>query len=326
MKRLSVLLIVGVLVALSAMPALAIADPDSLLWTSAVGYTDTVEDGDYLIIGFYNIEYATIPLESASETFLASASFESAIVQSDNPTPYNDNGYGVGIVSFYWSADQATDLSFTTTGLWEVTIQGSPSAFPSPLTVTTSSIPFSTGVASNLALTLGIRTLASGMEALWNADGDQYDLLEGSLLASDGEDYFEQVIPNLRQMAPKLFGGSISAASFQEFEETFTQDERQVRQTVLSGTTLDANFLAIEAEWQVPWMISAAIFFYSVVAVFCILYMRTPRAKVEFVFVVFLIATPFGAYAGLVDMVFAALVAFAATLAIVYFVSWRGAN
>ena len=323
MKRLVAFLIVITLTLLPTSTVKAIDDPDSLLWTSAVGYSGVVETGDFLIIAGYNIAYAVTPVEIATETFLTSVSFEGSVIQTANIVSMNDNGYNEGLISFFFSPDEASDLSLTTIGLWEVTVQGSPAIFPSPQTVTTSSIVFITGAASNLAITVTLRSHANFLEALWNADGDTFDLIEGSLFASDGEDYFERVIPNLRQIAPYLFGGSIQSASYLEFEETFTQDERAARRSVLDGSTLDTSLIAIEDEWRIPWEISAALIFYTIVAIFAIFYMRTPNAKVEFVFLVFLVATPFGAWAGMVDMVFAALVTFASVAAIVYFVSWR---
>ena len=221
-RRLLYSIAIAVLVVLlTAMPVLAIADPVSPPQVLAVYiYEDLAVDGDLGILIDYYIEYAAIPSEPVTESYLASFINIDGITQIATVAPYTfqyagytDDGYNRGMVWIYISAtDVATYLiDSADEALYDIWLMGNPTV-PSGWTgdppKTTASIDlWYTAGDSAILLALDVLRLAQDLELAWALDMIETTAL-GTRLTSIGESYFENVITNLRALAPSCFSVS----------------------------------------------------------------------------------------------------------------------
>src|SRR3990172_6327807 len=110
-----------------AVPVFAVDPPGSISVISAKVTRFLVEENDMLIVFHYNLDYASIPDEPASDTF----SFRlydtdgTTLLLSAIPYVYLNNGYGQGVSAFYFSAEDAP----TWGGAYIINIVGSPAYF-----------------------------------------------------------------------------------------------------------------------------------------------------------------------------------------------------
>ena len=121
----------------------AIADPASISIENVRAYQSVLETGDLLVVVKYDLVYASTPTELINNAYVGRFMRGAAELNSDDPFPFNDNGYGVGIFSFYWTPDEVLDSSIefndTNTEGYSVNFQGKLGVFPGsiPLTSTT---------------------------------------------------------------------------------------------------------------------------------------------------------------------------------------------
>lgn len=228
-KRIGVVLFC-VLVAFMAtnMPVLAIADPDSPPQVTAVYvYEDLLEDGDVGVLIDYFIEYAAIPTEPVTESYLASFIDIDGTTQLGTVAPYTfqyagyaDDGYNRGMVWIYFTAADASAAGIVKANeaLYTVWLMGNPtieSGWPGdpPKTIAGIDLWYPAGDHSVL-LALDVLRLAGYLELAWSLDMIETTAL-GSRLTTIGEAYFPNVINNLRTMAPNCF----SVAEYTQIQE-----------------------------------------------------------------------------------------------------------
>jgi len=202
------------------MPVLAIADPDSPPQVLAVYiYEDLLEDGDMGVFVDYFIDYtiAGIPTEPVTESYLASFIDTDGATQLGTVAPYTfqytgytDDGYNRGMVWIYFTAAEVTadSIDSANIALHEVWLMGNPtipSGWPGDTPLTTAGIDYwqTTGDSATL-LALQVLSLAQALELAWSIDMIETTAL-GSRLTTAGEGYFENVITNLRTIAPLCF-------------------------------------------------------------------------------------------------------------------------
>jgi len=204
------------------------ADPDQLQIEYARGYENLKEDGDLLIVGKYNIEYSSIPTHPVTETFLFRFidPATGTELQSVEATAFNNLGYGKGAFAFYFDEAEVTAQSITFGGTYTAKIQGNPAAFPSPPTIETTTITWRPTIANVFHLNNDVVDIAQELEIAWISDSVILlaTAFSGLVFTTEGELYFEQVIPNLRNILPSLFTGSVTQPNFDEIDATFNQD------------------------------------------------------------------------------------------------------
>ena len=209
-KLLRILIVLTIVIApfLYGSAVLAIDDPDSDPSISNVKANRyLLESGDVLIYGDYNIPYATVPGESATNSFifrLLDGSTEKGVI-----LPYSlmDNGYNEGVFSFYFSA--ADNLTWGEA--YTIRISQNPAQFEDPTyidyEIPASAYTSSTAQADNkIELAINIIAAATRLEV----DHTSYTFLDssasGTVLSSPtGETYFRNVVYGLQLMAPSLF-------------------------------------------------------------------------------------------------------------------------
>ena len=220
-KRISIVLFC-VLVAFMATnkPVLAIADPDSPPQVMAVYiYEDLLEDGDMGVFVDYFIEYAAIPTEIVTESYLVSFIDTDGLTQIATVAPYTymgagytDKGYQRGMAWIYISAADVITYTIDKDNMasHEVWLMGNPtvpSGWIGDPPKTTAGIDdwLATGEGDpNVLLAERVKTFAQILNTAWGIEMMEETVI-GYRLTAAGEGYFEGVVTNLRVMAPTCF-------------------------------------------------------------------------------------------------------------------------
>ena len=227
------------------MPVLAIDDPDDPPNILAVYiYEDLLEDGDMGVFVDYFIDYtiAGIPTETVTESYLVSFIDTDGTTQIATIAPYTyqgagytDNGYQRGMAWIYINAADVTTYSIDSANiaLHEVWLMGNPtvpSGWAGDPPKTTAGIDFwqTTGDSATL-LAIRVLTFAEILNTAW---GGVIEMVEGTVLGSRlttaGESYFENVVQNLRIIAPSCFAIS-----------TVTQTQEDLDYSTAFGATIE---------------------------------------------------------------------------------------
>ena len=119
LKACTVVVVAVVAVFFAVQVIYAITNPDALLVPSAQCYGGLVEVGDIGCITHYDIDYASIPTELASEAFLNGfvSSSTTAVLRSSTPYVFVNSGYGNGAINIYFSAAEVDVNSAITTSI-----------------------------------------------------------------------------------------------------------------------------------------------------------------------------------------------------------------
>jgi len=201
---------------LTAVSVLAIADPDSPPAVNAVYvYDNVLEDGDCGVLVDYFIDYAAIPDETATESYIVAFIDTDGLTQLKSVAPYafNEKGYNYGMAWIYFTPAEVTADSIDSAdiALYKVWLIGNPTvpsgwAGDPPKTIAGID-EWSTVDDPSTTLASRILYYADVLELEWAVD-----LIEetsvGSRLTTLGESYFTNVMPNLRLMAPTCFSSS----------------------------------------------------------------------------------------------------------------------
>lgn len=218
-KLLSAFILAVLALSLFATPVLAIADPDSPPQVNAVYvYEDLLEDGDTGILVDYYLDYdftlpiteTPVPDETATEAFMAVFVDTDGATQLKTVAPYTfiHSGYGRGLIWLYFTAAETTSYGLNSANqtLYQVWLIGNPTLDWSgdpPKTIAGVDYWQTTG---DPAVLLALRVLyyADQLELIWGTNMIEATAL-GNKLTTTGASYFENVITNLRIMAPAAF-------------------------------------------------------------------------------------------------------------------------
>lgn len=188
-------------------PVLADDDPDSVSISDIGVYRHLIEDDDWLGVVPYSIPYTVLPDQNIDDLYIF------RLLNSDNSSqigtilayPYDDGGYGDGMVSFYFTA--ATAPSWDT--VYIVQVEQNPVYFDTPQEWTFY-LPVSayesatTQAGQQAALQTKVIGLAQDLTVSWGVAL----LTEGEIttvLSTYGEAYFRNAILGLQTMCPNLF-------------------------------------------------------------------------------------------------------------------------
>ena len=225
----------ALLVALLPGQALAIADPDSITLEMVRAYSGVLETGDMLVVVHYDLAYTSTPAEQIGDAYLGRFFRGTTELNSVEPFPFNDRGYGVGVFSLYWTASQVTSDSIefedTNSENYAVSLQGKVGVFPgSAPSSTTNTITWRAASNTESLLFADIDEVANTLEqnAAWVAN--TYDLISRlggqEALTNDGETYFASAIPNLQVMIPDIFSSAASTPTFTERDHERAYSDR----------------------------------------------------------------------------------------------------
>jgi len=210
------------LLALTLIPtvALAIADPDNLELQGVYVYEDCIEDGDVGVFIEYYINYASLPAETVTLSYLALfLDTTGLIISASSPYAYNDKGYGYGVAWIYFSADEASyyGLDADDWDRYDVRLAGNPTV-PSGWTgdpPTTTRTVDSWQTTGDTGVLLGVRILqkASELSDEWGVDLVTTTSV-GNRLSAEGETYFTNAIPDLRSMTSSVFSSGTQGPDY----------------------------------------------------------------------------------------------------------------
>lgn len=224
-KLIAAPLIAVALLLVNAVPVFAVADPDSLTIESVQVVRHVVETNDFALAVHYNIGYSSLPTETSDELFHFKAySAAGVLISTADPYPYNDRGFGEGIVLYYWEAASAP----TWNSAIELRITGNPvaawaGAAPEvTYTLTTADYSAVTTQLGNQDIlynyiieAVGDLEIAWGIVLLTNND-------TRTVLNDISSSYIRGAIPGIQTMAPKLFDVMESVPDFSERSWTTT--------------------------------------------------------------------------------------------------------
>ncbi|KKN02369.1 hypothetical protein LCGC14_1118430 [marine sediment metagenome] len=304
----------------------AIADPDTLVILQVTAYRGPINSTDILYLIVYNISYGSIPTEPTSDTFIGRIStVAGAELQSTTPIPFNDNGYGEGVFSFYFTEDEVENLGFAWEESLTITLQGNPSAFPLPPTIETSSITFRNQFTTEFSLQSDLILAASNLEVAWVANLVSLITAAGSNVFFDlaGEEYFQRTITNVNLMVPKLFQGARATPLFEELDRDFDQSYRDQLLTFWDGTYIGDQGDQFADTWGVERITLFTMIWLAMVGLIAAQAMKV-LGRPDFAMLIFVVCIPIGAFVGMVDLVAAGLITFFFGLVTAYMFFYRG--
>lgn len=313
----------------TVLPAFAISDPDSAIKVESIrGYKGVIESGDMLFVVRYDIPYATLPSELASETYVASLlTADSATeLQSVVPFAFNDRGYNEGLLSFYFRASEVTSngMVFEASG-YTVRVAGNPAFFASPPTVISGSIVWRDQDDTRNLLGMDVLEHAVQLEGDWLGSG--IDLVTASsgtnlLTEVDGSDYFNNAIPNLRLMVPEIFLSS--SQTLDDTRRGFSFSYSNEAKDFLKGSQFDKGYDNLATLFGMPKVaVTGALLLIIAVVVIGFGYRIT--GGISFPLIMLAVVLPTGVVLGLASVAFVAVLGFFAVLFIAYVFYWRTA-
>lgn len=188
-----------------------ISQPDSPPTVTQIHVNQSLyATGDRLFYGLYNIPYSVLPAGNVT----ADVAFDFRLMSADGSTikganlafPYVQNGYGKGIISFYFPASGGIVWGTA----YIIRIVENPAYFAAPQSwdVTVPASAYSTytsQVANQNELANNLYTIGQKLEAAFNKILFQSSGGNIVLSSPDGETYFRGAIPNLQFMCPQIF-------------------------------------------------------------------------------------------------------------------------
>lgn len=264
-----------VLAALLALPqrAFAISAPTSIELVRADAYTDVLETGDVLFVGAFDIVYPDCntstqtgcPSDTVADAYLGTVIDDDGAdpcgvgtthFQSISPvvsTAAGFNGYNRGIFAIYVDSDDTGGLQVGE-ACHALEIEGNPALFASP---PTDEKPVTWTSGTEFAITTAMRNRASELETNWGISLTQD---AGEHLSTNGQDYFEAAVQDLRTMAPDLFAATVSAAEAHLSDFTNQKTYSEGLESFWTGTEFGDSFQAqltlISTEWGIPLDVS----------------------------------------------------------------------
>jgi len=249
------------LVLVVAVPALALDAPDSMSIVSAGVYRNLAEDGDMTVVFQYNIAYADFPedVTAAASIFLRLYSADGlTLLAAKAPSAFFNYGYGLGIASFYFSADDAPAWG----GAYIINIAGNPALFdplPTPANYTLPASDYATSEdqAENQALlTSYVLSCCDIIEKAYPAYILSGSTDVGKVLTALGEVYIRAVIPGAATLAPQLFYTQLYQPEV--IPTDYSMDVAEDYRGRLNGTDLQIGLDRLGEEAGLDWETLAA--------------------------------------------------------------------
>ncbi len=203
--------------------------------TSIVIFKDLIVTGDFLAVVPYEITFTTEPDENINETFIFS------LLSPDGATvngtvlayPFFNQGYGKGIVSFYFESGMTTGLAYI------FRVQQNPAVYPAAIfsDFIVSNANFSDATDQSAALKIRIINIGQELTIEYSQTLLGTSEAGSTVLAATGELYFLNAIPGLQQMAPELFSVNLEDPDYSKRTWLYTFAESL--RTKYDGTLLD---------------------------------------------------------------------------------------
>jgi hypothetical protein len=216
MKRIVIAIFFALLFCLCfALPvsAATIPNPDiSILVVSCQVVRSVIEDDDIAVVFHYGINYTAYPITvPASESFfLRFYDIDgTTILAETKPYVYIDNGYNDNMASFYF--DKATAAGMTWQGAYQIGIVPNTLNFASPpanyyYVLSNTNYTVKTTPEDNHAVIVDyLRNNAVALQGIYSGLTLLVTTDVGTVLTSDGDNWFRNAMPGVASFAPDLF-------------------------------------------------------------------------------------------------------------------------
>ncbi len=250
------------------------AQPSSVSIGDTAVYNSLISDNDTLIVGTYNVVYGTTPSDTIDKTFIFKLLDGSALIGSVTAYPYYNYGYGLGVFSFYFPADNGVTWGQPYT----IAVSENPAAFVSPISYsfnleTSDYSPYTSNQTANRQLLqTKITIIAQQLTIAWGMVSTPLTEQSGSgiILSSYGESYFRNAIYGIQMMCPSLF--LLQNTNLDYTPRSWDYSFALALQNTFLGTWVYDDFLAgFAGIWNVPTETATSfISFIVALVVFCI--------------------------------------------------------
>lgn len=218
--RLILALLIALVLMIPAIPVYAdTPDPDSDPTIESFNvYRNLRETGDWLLVIYANIPYATIPDTPVTSTFIWRMIDVDGITELGDTVgyAYNEDGYGYNVYSMYWSAAEVTALGMVWNTAYTVRLSGNPAVFDDPPIY---NYTLAIGDYSSLTVTADVQdeladrllVIAGELDIHWGNVGafSYLSLLTeaevGTVLSAYGESFYRGAIYGVQSLAPGMF-------------------------------------------------------------------------------------------------------------------------
>lgn len=326
MKTLRILILTVMIslfsIGLFSTSALAISNPDTIDIHHVWVYQNCKETDDQLYIVNFTIDYASNPTERASEAFVLRLMNGTSELANALPYAYEDDGYAMGVVAFYFSASEAP----TWEGSYKVELFGNPLLTWSGDVPYTSFVTFDVWQDNDISVTQTLIAsrvlwLAELLTIDWDASYDLFDIYaSGEYLSSYGVEYFPKVIPYLSELAPGAFAGKTLSPEVEDrdYDQSYSDElAGDIADTPLDMTSLGTAFGTDRGT------ITAFVYY---LAVFIILGFITYKLQTHKPLMIMLVpCIVLGAFLG-VPIIITLVIGFIALIALAYVLFYSGAT
>lgn len=236
--RLSAILVMLGLFVLMASPILAANPPNSISIDVTYVNRNLIESGDRLFYAIYDIDYSSPPTEDIDELFIFRLVDTDGVTElgSNEAFPFETQGYGKGVISFYFTAADAAALAWGSS--YYIRVQGKPGFFTVPpdeiFIIDASDYTTLTTQADNREETRNnIIAISRILESEWPKTL-LTEIEIGTVFSLDGEEYFRNSIFGIQAMVPSLFETQIADADYTE--RTWNTTQQSAYESRLTGT------------------------------------------------------------------------------------------
>jgi hypothetical protein len=300
---------------LFARDTFAISNPDSISVTPIRTYRNVGVAGDFLVVANYTIQFATLPAETAFETFIAKFQDGNTVLATARPSSFISpfKGFNIGIIAFYFASEP------TSTSGFKVVLQGDPSFFPTSQGNIAESSTFIDRPTGNVWLRIDTLANAKAFENIWGVDLIQ--AVQGTLILTGfGAEYFEDSIPRLREFSPQLFPTSNVTPNTEK--RTFDKSEQNNLLNFWQGTSIDESFqLGADFLGLPKTVFTTLLAFGMILIIIGFIFKRTGSVELALLITPVLIGV--SSLVGLVPLQITMVLAMFSLLALVYLFAYR---
>lgn len=226
------------LCALIASPILAADPPDSISIDSVYVNRNLLETGDQLYYALYDIPYTVLPDEDIDDLFIFQLTDTDGVTElgANEAYPYNDQGFGKGVISFYFNADDAPAWGLN----YFIRIQGKPGFFATPpdQTFIINASDYTAAITqedNQDEVKRNIITICRTLESEWSPITLLTEIETGTVFNTYGEEYFRNSIYAIQGMCPELFETQVMNPDYTE--RTWNTTQQTTYESRMQGTT-----------------------------------------------------------------------------------------
>jgi hypothetical protein len=254
--------------------AASVPQPTTLEIQGIDAYQNALEDGDQLyLITYYVMVNST---QSIDALFIFRLRDDTDLeIASTEAFPFHDLGYGLGLVAFYFEADDpaiptwGSNLSVEVIGNpfidWDGDIPGT----------TLDLIDWNTGTTAETQQMISNKILYLATEFGQSWEVELVTTVQGvTTLTSAGASYFMTVVPYLGEIVPYILGQYIFSPDFPIDEKPASDDYAAWLEESIEGTVFDLGPLERAHHWSAN-TIRTGVYYGFVIALFVLLIMKS---------------------------------------------------